>query len=38
MSYDFSIGYLYSHEEWNIYGFVIDLAFKLRVHSFLDRL
>ena len=25
--YDFSIEYLYSHEEWSIYGFVIDLAF-----------
>lgn len=25
--YDFSIEYLYSHETWSIYGFVIDLAF-----------
>lgn len=25
--YSFSIEYLYSHETWSIYGFVIDLAF-----------
>lgn len=27
MEYNFSVEYLYTHEEWSIYGFVIDSAF-----------